>query len=562
MNQFIKSKEQLIFLILFSVATIFALLLSLPPVQDLSISLIEHLFHKTLRNPDRWLEIITHCSFIFIFSLWIIYFLIFTENGRNIKLDIQNHFSDFLQSIFNSKVLFFSTIFAFFLIFIRLILADFYYADDMWRNAEGSRSWIGFSRYISEFLSILIHTNIKLSDIAPLSQLIAIIIMTFTVFIICYIVNDKKYSILSILAISLTFISPFFSENISYRFDAPYMALAVLFSSIPFLFQENRKTFIFTSVAGLILTSFSYQAGLSIYIILTIFLSLQRLLKNDKPVSYIKFITDAVLSFAAALVIFKIFFMNTMSNSEDDYFSTAIKISALPQNLINYIRIISVDFGGHFLKLLSIIACTASVLVLTFKSKCNKAIAFTAVIFAFGLSMLLSVGPYIIFERPLLTYRVFMGFNLILALIVFTLINEKIVNILSVLIFYSCVVFQFVYGNCLSEQKEYQNFRSAIIAKDIGELAVSQQNIEIRFENKVDLCDATKISRQNYPVLNKIITSIPSENSIWNENYFKNFNLNFKNTPTLDKNNMTLVKSSIYHNIYQSDNKFVVELKN
>ena len=155
-----------------------------------------------------------------------------------------------------------------------------------------------------------------------------------------------------------------------------------------------------------------------------------------------------------------------------------------------------------------------------------------------------------------------MGFNLLIALIVFILIEQKFLKFLTIAVFYCCVIFQFVYGNCLTEQKDYQHFRSALIAKDIGELAVSEQNIEIKFQNKVGLCDATKISRHNYPILDKIITQIPSENSIWNENYFTNFNLHFKNNVSLDKINMNLVKSSIYHNIYQNENKFIVELKN
>lgn len=562
MSQLIKSKTQLLFTIIFSAATIFALSLSLPPVQDLTISLIQSFFNKILRKPERWLEIITHCSFIFIFSLWIIYFLNFSTTGEQIKNSIKHTLYTFLKSIYEYKILFISVLITLFLIFFKVITANFYYADDMWRNAAGSRSWIGFSRYISEFLSILIHTNIKLSDIAPFTQFITIIIMAFSIFLICYVINNNRYSVLAILAVSITFVSPFFSENFSYRFDAPYMALAVLFSAIPFLFIENRKAFIFISIISLILTCFSYQAGLSIYIILAIFLTLRKILKNDRLSDYGILVFDSLISFIIALVIFKLFFMNAMSNSDDDYFSTVIKLSSVPQNLINYFNIILTDFGNIILKSLTFIAFVSCIFVLVKNSLCNKWLAFIAVISGFVLSFVLSTGPYIIFERPLLTYRTFMGFNLLIALIVFILIEQKFLKFLTIAVFYCCVIFQFVYGNCLTEQKDYQHFRSALIAKDIGELAVSEQNIEIKFQNKVGLCDATKISRHNYPILDKIITQIPSENSIWNENYFTNFNLHFKNNVSLDKINMNLVKSSIYHNIYQNENKFIVELKN
>lgn len=146
-----------------------------------------------------------------------------------------------------------------------------FYHDDIWRAAEGSRSWIGLGRYVSEFLSILIHNNIEIQDIAPLPQIISVFIMSFTTVLLTYILNGKKL-ILFRLWLWLRFLFHLSLRRIfSYRYDCVYMVIAVLLPVFPFLFRDNIPAFVFSSIVFLILDCMSYQAGTSVYIILAIF---------------------------------------------------------------------------------------------------------------------------------------------------------------------------------------------------------------------------------------------------------------------------------------------------
>ncbi len=561
MEQTVKSNKKFYTAILFSLISASVALFLIPQIQNLTIAIIQKMFHKVLRNPERWIEIIIHCGFIVISVVWTIYFLIFSKTGKEILQKISSTLDDFFKSIKENKILLCAVFASLFLVFFKIIASNFYYADDLWRNAEGSRSWIGFSRYISEFLSIFIHNSLNLSDIAPLPQFISLAINAVTLFMLCYILNDKKIEILPLLALSVLFISPFYAENISYKFDSPYMALSVFFPVVPFLFIDDKKSFLLVSIISIILTCFSYQAGGSIYILLTIFILLKKLLKNENIGSSLEFAVYAASGFIAAMLIFKLLYMNTMSNSEDDYFSTAIKLSAFPSNLKIYASYVSSGFGGIWLKLFTLAAVAAGFIVLVKDSECKKIPAVIFVLAAFILSFVLSTGPYIIFERPLLTSRVFTGFNLMIALLLFTITKNTSGKILVPLTVYSCIVFQFCYGNCLTQQKEYQYFKSSMIAKDISKFAGENEQIEIKFENSIDFCDAIKVSRKNYPLISKLITRVPSENSIWNENYFTNFNLKFKNNKSLNKAEMILVESNIHYNIYKNNNCFVIELK-
>lgn len=62
---------------------------------------------------------------------------------------------------------------------VSIIRANFNYIDDLGRVSDGYRGWMNWSRYISEGLSVLIHTDSRLMDISPLPQILACLILAF-----------------------------------------------------------------------------------------------------------------------------------------------------------------------------------------------------------------------------------------------------------------------------------------------------------------------------------------------------------------------------------------------
>lgn len=256
---------------------------ALPCFGNFAVSVAEKYLGRTLRDAPRWMEVVMHCSFIGIFAVLITAFLSFVSLGKKIAGYIKNEYGLFFKELKMSRAIFVSAVvFVFYLLcFSRIILADFFYHDDIWRAAEGSRSWIGLGRYVSEFLSILIHNNIEIQDIAPLPQIISVFIMSFTTVLLTYILNGKKIDFIPALALTPVFISPFFAQNFSYRYDCVYMVIAVLLPVIPFLFRDNIPAFVFSSIVFLILDCMSYQAGTSVYIILAIFFVASKIISDE-----------------------------------------------------------------------------------------------------------------------------------------------------------------------------------------------------------------------------------------------------------------------------------------
>lgn len=99
-----------------------------------------------------------------------------------------------------NEVLPFRTIWKPFLIFcliygiamIPLIRANFNYIDDLGRVVSGGRGWNNFSRYISVYLSVLIHADTRLTDISPFTQVLAAIWVAFASVIVVYLLTDRQ----------------------------------------------------------------------------------------------------------------------------------------------------------------------------------------------------------------------------------------------------------------------------------------------------------------------------------------------------------------------------------
>lgn len=119
---------------------------------------------------------------------------------------------------------------------LAILRANFYYIDDIGRAFWGYRGFHYFSRYIAEFGSIFLHGDAQLTDISPLPQLLAVGIMAISGTIVMHVITGKdSFTWVEYIAMVPLCLSPYFLECISYRFDAPYMAISILSSVVPLL---------------------------------------------------------------------------------------------------------------------------------------------------------------------------------------------------------------------------------------------------------------------------------------------------------------------------------------
>lgn len=100
--------------------------------------------------------------------------------------------------------------FVYFLGYFALLRNNINYRDDIARANEGYFGFLDASRHLSEFLSKILHMSLKQNtDISPITQLIAIAILSFGSLVLVKIIL-KKQSFFGLLASTPLGLSPFF----------------------------------------------------------------------------------------------------------------------------------------------------------------------------------------------------------------------------------------------------------------------------------------------------------------------------------------------------------------
>ncbi len=531
---------------------------------------VEAFFHRTLRDPARWIDIIQHTTALAIFAFLNAYFLNYIAFGVKIKSAVAGEFFKIKPALFCKKTLaYFGLACAIlFAAYFNLMTAHFFYADDVFRNYGGSRSWIGFSRYVSEFFSIFVHNNIRLNDIAPLSQFIAIAVAGAAVVVLSFALT-QGVSAANVLALSAVFMAPSYAECMAYRFDSPYMAMSLLFAALPFIFYQNKRAFAYASLISLLLTCASYQAALPLYILAAVYLFAKAWLETGDVKKSLERPLAAALCFAAALLLFKLCFMNKMGDGSDSYFSSQVSLAAMPGNALAYVRTAFGFHGGTLSKALFALSIVLLIVGFVNRARGSKVAAFAFIAALLLAASVLSYGPYLVFARPVMAARAFMGFNAFVALVLLACLNlsgertafSKFSLAVAVLSVYSFAVFSFTFGNCLKNQKEYENFRVQMIIADIAQNVQKGDEISVSFVGRMDLCQKNRIAFRNYPVIKRMNYPMPSESALWNEELLNGYNFKCVSANNKLTDEYILIKQTAYHSVYKNGQDFIVELK-
>lgn len=186
------------------------------------------------------------------------------------------------------------------------------YRDDLWRAVDGYRNWYLGNRYINDILSAMLHAGCKISDISPLPQILAVFIASIAAYLTILIFADgKRIGWLQITAALPRVLFPYFLVCLSYKFDAPYMALSVLAGTVPLLYVQNRaRSYFLASFLGTLLTCMTYQASLGIYPVLVLFLIFGYWMKGKwKAGKCFRILGISIVSYLGALVIYRILFV-------------------------------------------------------------------------------------------------------------------------------------------------------------------------------------------------------------------------------------------------------------
>lgn len=456
---------------------------------------------------------------------------------------------------------------------IAIIRADFDYIDDMYRIQHGNQLTGGFSRFIASFLSTFLHANLWLTDISPIPQLLAACVMAVVCVVLYGVMTDEgEMNVWGILSLIPLGVFPLFLQCYSYKYDAPYMALSVLFSVVPLIYRgRGRIRFAMAVAVGTVLMCTTYQASSGILPMLTVAVLLKQWSQKESARTSVAFVLTAAAGYIVGMLLFRFFLMDA---TNDSYVNTRISLAAIVPNLTNMFTLITKWFTPVWLLLMGIIVL--GYLYVTVRvSKCNHLLTLVVSVCAVATMLILALGVYIVFENPLLYPRAMYGMGIFLVICcvgVSKSDGQWVPKAAVFLLGCSFFVFSFTYGNVLKSQKEYTQLRMEQVLSDLKELDLGAQDqkeekILLRVVGTVGNPKQLEGTFREYPLL-EMLTPVQLSDSTW---YWGNYQLlhysglddriETANGADFKPLNLPLVVDHAYHTIWADETHILIELK-
>lgn len=453
-----------------------------------------------------------------------------------------------------------------------IVRANFNYIDDMGRVLEGYMGWENYSRFASNGLSTLIHMDRYITDISPLTQLIAILILALAGIILLYVVYERKsFCIWELVALVPLGLNPYFLECISYKFDSPYMALSILAAIFPLLLRNSAVwKYILATAIGNVLVCTTYQAASGIFPMVVILLSLRMWLKNKPWKEIMRFLSVSVVGFVIGLI----FFRQIIMIPTNTYVSNSLPPlkELFPTIVVNYRHYFSLLLSDHeklwkcMIVLLTIAFSVSGIKV----SRRKKFPVFILTVITGSIMFLLCFGLYPALAKPLFETRAMYGFGVFITLLCVSAAENfqpAVMKMPVVTIAWIFFVFSFTYGNALFVQKSYTDFRITQVISDLNDMEefLGDEPVTVQISGSIGFAPAVKRMVSNSGVLGRLVPVTFMGHWGWGQKGFYGYyglkNVIQDSSVELTEYNLPLIKDGIYHTIYGKDNYVLVQLK-
>ena len=450
-------------------------------------------------------------------------------------LTIRNTMIDFITTP-NFKKAFIYGIILYALALFALIRGDIYYCDD-WGSSIRETSWNHFSRYLGTFILNGFATFGKGSiDLSPLPQIMGVCFVIISSMILIYLIR-KKFDLFGIVASLPLGLSPYFLQNLSYKFESLFMGVAVFLAILPFLFKDNRKIFIAVSIVSLFLMFMTYQATNAIYITLSIYFAFSAFFLEKKSLKEsVIFLGVCAVSVVVAGVVYKIIALKPVSEYIVAYASDKMLpldtyfFIGLFANLTTYLTTLFNDLKNTAYIWLIALISILFVINIAICSNYPKILSIFCSIVFLIIALCLSFGLYIVLDSPLFEPRAFCGFNAFVAIICISLfmnhtdfsvdshkirqITHYVSTTIAIITAYFLISFANIYGNALKKQDEYLDFRAKLLLEDLGDNIPKNANAMVDLRIYIDKHAVAQRFADKYGGISRLVPKV-ANNDWW-----------------------------------------------
>lgn len=449
-----------------------------------------------------------------------------------------------------------------------IVRANYHYVDDLGRTLEGYQLTGAFSRYLASVLSVFLHGDEWLTDISPLTQWVAALIMAYAAVLLLYILTEKTelngWTLAAAVPLGLC---PYFLECYSYKFDAPYMALSVLAAIAPLLYRDRHPVkFGIAAFAGTLIVCLTYQSATGIFPLLVVLLAFLMWTRGESFKKLFAFVASAAIGYVAGILTFRYILMVPIDNQE--YVSATISLGYLFRNLQHYAMLITTQFNELWLWLIGLIVL-AFVYLAVKLTRQNRFATLVLAIAALACMAILSFGVYVVFENPLFDPRGMYGFGVfVAALCIFAADKLNVTKVAVAVLAWVLFVFSFTYGNALSLQNEYTEFRIQQVLTDLNHIFDPEERnaTTVQVVGTVGHAPAVENMIEEFGILKDLVTvQFRDSDSYWGDYkliYYYHMDFLEKAYDTdLTELDLPVISDTVYHTIHGDEKHILIVLK-
>lgn len=454
-----------------------------------------------------------------------------------------------------------------------ILRSNFYYIDDLGRALFGYKQFDFFGRYIPQYLTTVLHADSYLTDVSPLPQLLAVVILAVSGVTVLHLVTGRKEftAVEYIATIPLCF-SPYFLECLSYKYDAPYMALSILASVAPVLLHKRSNLCYFFGIfAGMLVVCMSYQAASGIFPMFVVLMAFLKWLEKEEWKPIFRFVWVSVAGYLAGMLLFAVFILKPTSTYVSNTLpSAAALLPTALKHLKHYYYCVVHDFKAEWLILTGLI-CLGFVFVSVRDTKQNKYLTFFLSGIVLCAFLGLAFGVYPVLSDPLYEPRAMYGFGALICFAAMPVVTRKrttLFKAVCVILCWCFFVFGFTYGNALNAQKRYTDYRITAVIHDLDELELlDEMNSRLcQLNGDIGFAPEIKHMPQDNEIMNRLVpNTFGDSTSYWRRFGFATYyglkGLYFDDDIDLADLDLPLKKNTIYHTIYADDESVLIVLK-
>ena len=207
------------------------------------------------------------------------------------------------------------------------------------------------------------------------------------------------------------------------------------------------------------------------------------------------------------------------------------------------------------------------------KTKQNKLITLLTLFIFIPVIFSVSFGPYIIFDELPTDPRYMYCIGVLITIIGLPICVEKkyyLCKVVEIMISFSFVVYFLIFGNALSSQKEYADFRNNQIVEAINDSDIlkDKKTVQINVKGTIGFSESVENMIEEYPILKKTIPVMLSDSSKWGwgdqklRQYYK-MNLIEAGKQIDNNQKLIIIKDTYFYKIKSNSDRdyLLIELK-